>query len=154
MNQTLHAERRSSQPVKLKMGLIVLLMTNAFIVAGQKEIRLYPGAAPGSENWNWEEKETFVKAPLNANVIYNITKPSLTVFTPDSANGCAIIICPGGAYHVLNIENEGMKIAKELVKNGITVFIFKYRLVQSLTNDPWQEMQLSRKDSISFFNKV
>lgn len=154
MKQILHAAKRSSPPVKLRMGLIILLMTIAFIVAGQKQILLYPGIAPGSESWNWEEKETFVNTPLNANVIYNITKPSLTVFTPDSANGCAIIICPGGAYHVLNIENEGMKIAKELVKKGITVFIFKYRLVRSLTNDPWQEMQLSRRDSIGFFNKV
>jgi len=124
-----------------KILLFILSILISFVaVAQQKEIPLYTGAAPGSENWNWEEKVFFVKVPLNAKVIYNITKPTLTVFTPDSANGCTVIICPGGGLHVLNFETEGVKYANELVKKGITVFIFKYRLVQSVTDDPWQEM--------------
>ncbi len=113
----------------------------------QKVIQLYNGTAPGSETWNWEEKEFFVKTPLNANVAYNVTKPTLTVFTPDSANGTAIIICPGGGLRVLNIETEGSLVAKELIKKGITVFLLKYRVVRSTTDDPWQEAVKSLKDT-------
>ena len=133
---------------------ILLLVISIKTVGQQKEIPLYPGPVPGSENWNWSEKEFFVKVPLNAKVLYNISKPSLLVFTPDSANGTAVIICPGGAYHVLNIEREGVNVAKELVKEGITVFVFKHRLVHSLTDDPWREMQANRKDSLVFREKT
>jgi len=117
------------------------------INAQQKVIQLYNGTAPGSETWNWEEKEFFVKTPLNANVAYNVTKPTLTVFTPDSANGTAIIICPGGGLRVLNIETEGSLVAKELIKKGFTVFLLKYRLVHTLTDNPWQEAVNSLKDT-------
>lgn len=107
--------------------------------AQQKEIPLYKGAAPGSENWNWQEKEFFVKVPLNAKVVYNVISPTLTVFSPVNANGCAVIVCPGGGFRVLNFENEGINVAKKLIEKGITVFVLKYRLVQTVTEDPWQE---------------
>ena len=141
--------------VSIKLLFILSILGSFVAVAQQKEIPLYPGVAPGSENWNWEEKDFFVKVPLNAKVIYNITKPTLTVFTPDSANGCAVIICPGGGLHVLNFETEGVRNANKLVKKGITVFIFKYRLAQSVTDDPWQEMlkTLGKADS-SRMNKA
>ncbi len=131
-----------------KTGLLVAsLMLFNCMNAQQKVIPLYKGAAPGSENWNWEEKEFFVKMPLNANVLYNVSKPTLTVFTPDTANGTAIIICPGGGFRVLNFENEGYNVAKELTKKGITVFLLKYRVAQSTTDDPWQEVMNSLKDT-------
>ena len=137
-----------------KSLFIISIFFTGFAASQQREIFLYSGPVPGSETWNWPEKKFFVKFPLNANVLYNISKPSLLVFTPDTANGTAVIICPGGAYHVLNIENEGIKVANELVKKGITIFVFKYRLAQSLTDDPWLEMQDSRKDSLRFQAKV
>lgn len=136
-----------------KLTLISLFISfNA--LSQQKEILLYPAGAPGSENWHWTEKEIFIKNPLNARVLFNISKPSLLAFTPDRPNGTAVIICPGGAYHVLNIEGEGIRIAKELAKTGITAFVFKYRLVQSVTNDPWIEMINSRKNPDSFWKKT
>ena len=133
---------------------IILIFFSGFASSQHREIFLYKDPVPGSENWNWTERKVFVKVPLNANVLYNISRPSLLVFTPVTANGTAVIVCPGGAYHVLNIENDGIKVANELVKKGITVFVFKHRLVRSVTDDPWLEMQDSRKDSVSFFTKV
>ena len=127
------------------------LLTFTMLNAQQKVIPLYNGTAPGSENWNWQEKEFFVKVPLNANVVYNVSKPTLTVFSPDSPNGCAVIICPGGGFRVLNFENEGITVANKLVQKGITVFVLKYRLLQSETDDPWQETMdaVLKQDSIS-----
>ena len=49
------------------------------------------------------------------------------LFEPDSANGAGLILIPGGAFDVLNIDHEGHTIAKQLVKRGITVFVLKYR---------------------------
>ena len=117
------------------------------IFGQQKVIQLYNGHAPGSENWNWEEKTFFIKTPLNANVACNVTKPTLTVFSPEKANGISVVIFPGGGLRVLNVETEGSFVAKELIKKGFTVFLLKYRLVQTHTDDPWQETLNSLKDT-------
>ncbi len=123
---------------KCFLGLILF----AFIlnVNAQKVIQLYNGAAPGSENWNWNE------AMLDSNstpIVYNVTHPTLTVYLPDSTapkTNTAIIIAPGGGFHILAIKNEGTDVAGWLNKKGITCFVLKYRLVQSKTNNPAQEM--------------
>jgi acetyl esterase/lipase len=113
----------------------------------QKVIQLYNGPAKGSENWNWEEKET-ANTPIKFRIAYNVTKPTLTVFSPDSAtaNGSAIMVFPGGGFRVLNIEHEGVNIARELTKKGFTVFVLRYRVGQSVTDDPWKEMLAIMKD--------
>ena len=38
--------------------LLALLVMPVAAMAQQKTIRLYDKAAPGSESWNWEEKQT------------------------------------------------------------------------------------------------
>lgn len=127
--------------------LRIFILLSLSITAQQKIIPLYNGAAPGSESWNWDEKEIFMKVPFNARIVYNVVKPTLTVFTPDSANGTAVIIFPGGALRILPIETEGSFVAKELIKKGITVFLLKYRLVHTITDDPFQEALNSLKDT-------
>lgn len=145
--------RKSFLPliVAVKLLLVILFTSIVTVVtAQQKIIPLYNGVAPGSETWNWEEKTFFVKTPLNANVVYNVTRPTVTVFSPDSANGTAVILCPGGGLRVLNIETEGSFVAKELNKKGITVFLLKSRLIRSITDDPWAEMLKSLGDTAKF----
>lgn len=140
---------------RLKPILFITLISIAsYAHAQQNRISLYPVTDPGSENWSWNEKEFFVDNPLNATVSYNVSRPTLTVFAPDSANGTAVIICPGGGFFLLNVETEGSKIAKELNKKGITVFLLRYRVVRSLTDNPWQEMMKSMKDSAGFQQKI
>jgi acetyl esterase/lipase len=115
-----------------------------FIVAmahAQKEIPLYKGTAPGSENWTWAEGINNNNS-LKVMTVYNVVSPALTVFAPDPklANGTAIIIAPGGGFHFLAIDHEGNDAAKQLVKKGITVFVLKYRLVHVLSNNPFDDM--------------
>lgn len=109
--------------------------------AQDKVIRLYEGAAPGSESWTWDEAENDDNA-WKTKAVYNVSKPTLTVFEPSqrSATGTAIIICPGGAFHALSINNEGYDVAKWLANKGVTCFVLKYRLAHSITTDPVKEM--------------
>lgn len=133
--------------INIRTALSSLLLIFSLVTAAQqKTILLYEGKAPGSETWNWSEGEFLAGPPMNAMIAYNVTNPSLVVYEPDSASGVAVILIPGGSFHVLNIEHEGTKVANQLTKKGITVFLFKYRLAQSFTNDPWQEMMETRKD--------
>ncbi|HMG93255.1 MAG TPA: alpha/beta hydrolase [Chryseolinea sp.] len=113
-----------------------LLLMAAFVTAQQKVIPLYNGPAPGSENWTWSEATMTDKA-----VVYNVSKPTLTVFAPEAgkANGSAIVICPGGGFQFLAINKEGYDVAKWLAKKGVTCFVLKYRLVHSNTTDPISE---------------
>lgn len=47
---------------------------------------------------------------------------------PDSANGAAILICPGGAYTNLADQHEGKDIALFFNKQGFDAFVLHYRL--------------------------
>ena len=42
----------------------------------------------------------------------------------------------------------------KLIKKGITVFVLRYRLAHSLTDDPWQEMMTAFKDSAKFSQDI
>ena len=95
-------------------------------INAQTVIPLYNGAAPGSENWNWDEKE--IKADIGT-IVMDVSHPSLTAYVPANPNGTAVIIAPGGAFHVLAFDLEGTEVAKRLNAKGITAFVLKYRVV-------------------------
>ncbi|MGZ8559630.1 MAG: alpha/beta hydrolase, partial [Chitinophagaceae bacterium] len=61
-----------------------------------------------------------------------------SVFLPEAsvATGTAVVIAPGGGFQTLSINSEGFDVANWLVKKGVACFVLKYRLVQSLTDDP------------------
>jgi acetyl esterase/lipase len=124
-----------------------LLFTFASTKAQQKVIQLYSAAAPGSENWTYNEQE--YKPGTNDALVYNVSHPTLTVYPadPSTANGTAIIVCPGGGFYILAIKHEGTDVAHWLNQKGITVFILKYRLGHSLTDNPGQELGENMKKS-------
>ena len=119
----------------LHIILFVLLFQFSF---AQTIVKLYPGKAPGSENWNW--KEAVVESP-GGRITYNVVEPELLIFAApkEKANGTSIIVAPGGAFHILSIDNEGTDVAKWLNTLGVTAFVIKYRVVHSLTDNPFQE---------------
>ena len=124
-----------------RLTILVLLFIVGAANAQQKVIPLYNGAAPGSESWNWNEGENDHNM-FNTKVVYNVTNPTLTVFTPEAsvATSTAVVICPGGGFHTLSINSEGNDVANWLVKKGVVCFVLKYRLVHSITDDPVKEL--------------
>ena len=100
--------------------LVVNLPINA-----QETIRLWEGKAPGSENWDYQEKvSTF---PGRGSIVQNVVDPTMTAYLPDpsTANGAAVIICPAGAFRMLSLDSA---LAEWLNKQGFAAFILKYRL--------------------------
>lgn len=94
-------------------------------------IRLYSGPAPGSESWTY--KEVRFNDPRSGEVIRNVVEPTLTTFlpAPGTANGAAVIVCPGGAYQILSWTSEGTDVATWLTQQGFTAFVLKYRLADT-----------------------
>ncbi len=98
----------------------------------QQVIPLYPGLPPGSVETNYPEKQYLSKS-WNAQVVSNVTKPSLTVYkpAPGTGNGDGVVICPGGGFMALSINSEGIDVANWLTGRGFTAFVLKYRLAHT-----------------------
>ncbi|HKV40644.1 MAG TPA: alpha/beta hydrolase [Blastocatellia bacterium] len=111
------------------VGMAAVLLALASGAEAQKVIRLSEGVAPGPGDWKQQEKEYFSTA-WNTQVVTNVTQPALIVYAPDAAaaNGTAVVVCPGGGFHALSINSEGIDVAKWLAARGVTAFVLKYRL--------------------------
>jgi acetyl esterase/lipase len=115
----------------VRVLLFSLFMSLTFICNGQTEFSLYLGKIPNSIQS--QEKEEIVYNPEVDTLIYKVSNPTLTVYLPskEKASGAAVIICPGGGYHVLLINREGRNIAREFNKRGVAAFVLKYRLPEN-----------------------
>jgi acetyl esterase/lipase len=127
---------------QIRTAMAILLSVASFHAAAQeKVIRLYDGPAPGSEDWKQTEQENRTNL-WQTRVVFNVANPTLTVFQPEAgtANGTAVIICPGGGFFALSIDSEGFEVARWLNTKGVTCFVLKYRLMECKTDDPTREI--------------
>ncbi len=126
---------------------VALTLLISPLVQAQKVIKLYDGKAPGSESWTWEEAENNINM-FKTRVIYNVSTPTITAYLPkpELANGTAVIVAPGGAFHTLSIDSEEVDVAKWLNEKGVAAFVLKYRVAHSLTNDPVAELTAKMTD--------
>jgi acetyl esterase/lipase len=128
-----------------RIGMLWIIFTGLFAQA-QQVIPLYTGIAPGS--LPVADKETFSTPSGGRPFVTNVTRPTLTVFMPQRPNAArtAIIICPGGGYSRLSIEDGGYEAAKALAEAGVVAFVLKYRTWQegaytSYKNIPLQDLR-------------
>lgn len=89
-----------------------------------KVINVWPGVAPGSEQWKQNET-TLGYGPTQR--IVNVTTPTLTAYLPDpaKATGTAVIIAPGGGFLFLGTDTH--EVAEWLAARGIAGIVLKYR---------------------------
>ena len=102
----------------------------ATALAGDAEILIWPGGAPGSEGKN--EPEKVVTSVSGERQISSVHKPSLTPFLPpkEKVTGAAVLIIPGGGHRVLCVDHEGAFVAEWLAARGIAAFVLKHRLAR------------------------
>ena len=57
-------------------------------------------------------------------------KPKLTIYRAPaaSANGTAVVVCPGGGYRTLASDHEGKQVAEWLNSLGVSAFVLQYRV--------------------------
>ena len=104
---------------------IALLVAATARADDPKTIELWPAGVPGLHADATPEKMTKTSAS-------NVHHPYLVAFPApaDKAVGTAVIICPGGSYRNLSIENEGSKIAERFNAVGISGFVLHYSMVE------------------------
>jgi acetyl esterase/lipase len=104
---------------------------------GHATMDLWPHGAPGaSANSAPEIDTTSAKDNLIAGKplirLGNVSTPTLTVYAPKQKNtGAAIVVFPGGGYHILAIDLEGTEVCDWLNSVGITCVLVKYRVPDS-----------------------
>ena len=110
--------------------LVFLLFIASIVLAQDYQLNL----------WEDENIPNFQKTDeveiSKANGIIRISKvqtPTVEVYLPtkQNATGQAVVICPGGGYHILAYDWEGTDVAKFLNSKGIAGIVLKYRLPTS-----------------------
>jgi len=101
---------------------------------GHTQIPIWPGTAPdpqpvaGPEVAVTTGKE-FLIAGRPAVGVSNVTRPTMTVYSPKGKNtGAALVVFPGGGYQDLAIDLEGTEVCDWLTSRGITCVLLKYRV--------------------------
>jgi acetyl esterase/lipase len=95
-------------------------------------LNVWPGVAPGSEQWKQQER-VIENTPIGT-VIFNVVTPTLTAYLPEKskATGTGVVIAPGGAFVAIARGLEGDTVAKWLQRKGIAAFVLKYRIVEKV----------------------
>ncbi|HEY3414090.1 MAG TPA: alpha/beta hydrolase [Armatimonadota bacterium] len=75
------------------------------------EVAIWPNGAPGALG----------KAESD--------RPALFIYRPaaGTANGAAVVVCPGGGYGMLAIDHEGHEVARWFASFGVTAAVLRYR---------------------------
>jgi acetyl esterase/lipase len=128
----------------MKTILFALMLMTTATFAQQKAIPLYPNGVPNSK----PAPADYIEKMDKNSFLSGVTVPTIIPYlvAKDKSNGTAVIICPGGGYVGLSMENEGSDIAKAFNKLGITAFILKSRLpsdsiMVDKTIGPFQDAQ-------------
>jgi len=110
----------------LVFSTIILFSMNGMT---QETIPLYPDSIPNSKPGPNKEKSE-ISPEDHILIISDVSIPTMTIFLPakNLANGAAVIIYPGGGYHIVAAGHEGYDVAKEFNKQGIAAFVVKYRI--------------------------
>ncbi len=82
--------------------------------AGPQTFPLWPGKAPHAVGESAADKPALLSFPAPA----------------DTANGAAVVVCPGGGYGMHVMTYEGAEVAAYFNSLGVHAFVLKYRIVQ------------------------
>ena len=136
-------------PVIYRLLMALALLPLACVLHAQQIFPVWPGVAPGSEQWTW--KEQMDSSRPGDPLAYNVVAPTLTFYPADPLqnSGAAVIICPGGSFCYLHVHTEGDSVAQWLNKRGVSAFVLKYRVVHSETTDPMKEKGARTKENSS-----
>jgi acetyl esterase/lipase len=122
----------------------------------QTVIELWPGQPPGEVKADGPEQDTskpgeglVAGKPLIR--LANVTKPELQVFLPpkDKATGTAVVVCPGGGFHILAMDLEGTEVAEWLNSIGVAAIVLKYRVPTASLEPRWLTPTIDGQRAIS-----
>ena len=135
----------------ISLLLVLLFSVSAgaqTVTETEKEtLKLWPNGLPAGSIELDADKVADLKAKEavhpRGHVLY-VDSPTMTVYQApaDKANGCAVVICPGGGYNILAWRHEGLELAEYFNSIGVTAFVLKYRVPRRIPDKiHWEPMQ-------------
>lgn len=144
--------------MKFLLGLLTLALSttlNLNAAKPQTVMPLWPGTPPGAQITG---EETDTTKP-NANKVAgkrlirlgNVSKPTVSFYPAPKENntGAAVVICPGGGYHILALDLEGTEVAEWFNSIGVNAFVLKYRVPTGRLKVKWETPLMDAQRSIS-----
>ena len=128
--------------ILIRLGLALFtFLASAILPSDAAEppvvISLWPGTAPGDkEPLGPEMDQTKPTDNLVSGKtvirLGNVSKPTITLYRPpvEKRTGAAVVVCPGGAYHILAMDLEGTEVCEWLNSVGVSAVLLKYRVPQ------------------------
>lgn len=126
---------------------LALVANQTAIAQEHPEVEIWPNGLPaGAVAFDADKAKELTEATKAdpKGYIRFVDTPSLTVYQApkESANGSAVVICPGGGYQLLAWQHEGVELAEWFNSIGVTAFILKYRVPRRIPdNIHWEPMQ-------------
>ncbi len=123
----LAASAAGAQDADYKDPAIVAAEPSAPLWPAKERFPLWPGTPPGAPSPlpqpGWQ---MFPDGPQLW--IKGVAVPDVSVFRPALADGSALLVIPGGSYHFIAVQNEGLHTAERFNAERTTVFVLSYRL--------------------------
>jgi acetyl esterase/lipase len=119
--------------MNFSIGFALLGTVTACLAADP--IPLWPQGAPGEKADTGPELDTTrpsdnMVAGTRVIRLGNVSHPTITVYSPPAGknSGTAVLVCPGGGYHILAYDLEGTEVCDWLNSIGVTGVLLKYRV--------------------------
>lgn len=124
------------------IALLSFAVSGCAVAQTPAVIPLWPNGVPGGAAG--PDRETTRNQLPFGTITRNVSSPSLIPYPADPAiaNGTAVIVAPGGGFHMLSIDSEGIAVARWLNSLGIAAFVLRYRLLE--TGDDFMSVFIRR----------
>jgi acetyl esterase/lipase len=122
---------------------------------GHTQVPIWPGPVPDAQPVAGPEDyvtdSTSLVAGRQVYAVRNVTRPTMTVYSPSGNNtGAAVVVFPGGGYQILAIDLEGTEVCDWLTSKGITCVLLKYRVTDVGSypkSGPYPESPMALEDA-------
>jgi acetyl esterase/lipase len=130
---------------------LLMMLTDPALADSPEPVDLWPARPPAlpeeaAMRNNIEHQE-------NGRIrVTRVGRPTLTVHAPESSNrsDTAVIVCPGGAYQFLSLDNEGYPVIDWLNDLGLTAVLLKYRVPRAEHVTHWQPPLMDAQRAVSY----
>ncbi|MCX8157997.1 MAG: alpha/beta hydrolase [Verrucomicrobiae bacterium] len=106
---------------------------------------LWPNQPPGETETYGEERDTTnekggLVAGRRVMRLAPVSRPTLTFYPAPAERNTrtTILVCPGGAYHILAWDLEGTEVAEWLNSIGVNAVLLKYRVPIRKNRERWE----------------
>jgi len=123
------------KPLRPHRAAALAVLASSAFATEPRIITLWPGIPPGDTVKLPPEGDTTgpgdqLIAGRPVIRLGNVSVPTIAVFAPEPSRntGAAVVVCPGGGYHILAMDLEGTEVCDWLNSLGVTGILLKYRV--------------------------